>query len=88
MKTILYYVQQIPNSPAHYHPLTAQVISAVVFILLLILLVKVFTYICNNYLARVVKFFKAERWFNTLTEKRFFTALTTAEAERWVRVLP
>jgi len=75
MKAILYYVQQIPNYPAHYHTLTAQVISAVVFIILLVLLVKLFTYICNNYLARVVKFFKAERWFNTLTEKNFFTAL-------------
>lgn len=75
MKAILYYVQQIPNYPAHYHTLTAQVISAVIFIILLILLVKLFTYICNNYLARIVKFFKAEKWFNTLTEKRFFTAL-------------
>ncbi len=75
MKAILYYVQQIPNYPAHYHTLTAQVISAVIFIILLILLVKLFTYICNNYLARIVKFFKAEKWFNTLTEKGFFTAL-------------
>ena len=75
MKTILYYVQQIPNYPAHYHTLTAQVISAVVFVVLLILLAKIFTYVCNNYLARLVKFFKAEKWFNTLTEKRFFTAL-------------
>lgn len=75
MKAILYYVQQIPNYPAHYHTVTAQIISAVVFIILLVLLVKLFTYICNNYLARIVKFFKAEKWFNTLSEKRFFTAL-------------
>ena len=75
MKTILYYVQQIPNYPAHYHTITAQVISAIVFVVLLVLLVKLFTYICNTYLARLVKFFKAEKWFNALTEKNFFTAL-------------
>lgn len=75
MQTILYYVQQIPNFPTQYHTLTAQLISAVVFIALLILLAKVFTYICNNYLSRLIKFLKAEKWFNALTEKKFFTAL-------------
>ena len=75
MRTILYYVQQIPNYPAHYHTVTAQVISAVVFVLLLVLLVKIFTYICNKYISRLVKFIKAEKWFNALSEKRFFTAL-------------
>ncbi len=75
MQTILYYVQQIPNFPAKYHTLTAQLISAIVFIALLFLLAKVFTFVCNNYLSRLVKFFKAEKWFNALTEKKFFTAL-------------
>lgn len=75
MEFILTYVQKIPNYPAHYHTLTAQVISAVVFIILLYLLARIFTWFCNNYLSRVVKFFKAEKWFKALTEKRFFTAL-------------
>ncbi len=75
MEFILSYVQKIPNFPAHYHTLTAQVISALVFIALLFLLVKLFTWICNNYLSRLVKFFKAEKWFKALMEKNFFTAL-------------
>ncbi len=75
MEFILTYVQKIPNYPAHYHTLTAQVISAIIFIILLYLLARIFTWFCNNYLSRVVKFFKAEKWFKALTEKRFFTAL-------------
>ena len=75
MQTVLYYVQQIPNFPDKYHTLTAQVISAVVFIALLVLLAKVFAFVCNNYLSRLVKLLKAEKWFNALTEKKFFTAL-------------
>ena len=75
MEFILTYVQKIPNYPAHYHTLTAQIISALVFVLLLYILARVFTWFCNNYLSRLVKFFKAEKWFKALTEKRFFTAL-------------
>ena len=75
MHFILSYVQKIPNYPAHYHTVTAQVISAVVFVVLLVLLVKLFTFVCNKYISRLVKFVKAEKWFNALTEKRFFTAL-------------
>jgi len=75
MEFILTYVQRIPNYPAQYHTLTAQVISAIVFVVLLYLLVRIFTFICNNYLSRLVKFFKAEKWFKALTEKKFFTAL-------------
>jgi len=75
MEFILTYVQKIPNFPAHYHTLTAQIISALVFVLLLYILARVFTWFCNNYLSRLVKFFKAEKWFKALTEKRFFTAL-------------
>ena len=68
-------MQQIPNFPAEYHTLTAQLISAILFVILLVLLAKVFTYICNTYLAKLVQFVKAEKWFNALTEKKFFTAL-------------
>ena len=75
MEFILTYVQKIPNYPAHYHTLTAQVISAVVFVILLYLLARLFTWFCNNYLSHVVKFFKAEKWFKALTEKKFFSAL-------------
>lgn len=75
MQFILTYVQKIPNYPAQYHTLTAQIISALVFVILLYILAKLFTYVCNNYLSRLVKFFKAEKWFNALTEKKFFTAL-------------
>ncbi|MBR5151670.1 MAG: mechanosensitive ion channel, partial [Elusimicrobiaceae bacterium] len=75
MEFILSYVQQIPGFPAQYHILTAQIISSIVFVLLLYALVRAFTFVCNNYLSRLVKFFKAETWFKALTEKKFFTAL-------------
>lgn len=75
MEFILTYVQKIPNYPAQYHTLTAQIISAIIFVLLLYLLARIFTFVCNNYLSRLVKLFKAEKWFKALTEKKFFTAL-------------
>lgn len=75
MEFILTYVQKIPSLPSHYHTVTAQVISAIVFLVILFLLAKVSTWFCNNFLSRLVKFFKAEKWFKALTEHKFFTAL-------------
>ncbi len=75
MEIILSYVQKIPNFPAHYHSITAQIISAIVFLGLLYLLARVFTYVCNNYLSRLVKLLKAEKWFTAMSERKFFTAL-------------
>ncbi len=75
MQIILSYVQKIPNFPEHYHALTAQILSALIFLGLLYLLARVFTYVCNNYLSRLVKLLKAERWFKAMSERKFFTAL-------------
>ena len=75
MEFILKYVHQIPNLPAHYHTLVAQIISAIVFIVLLIGFAKISTWFCNNFLSRLVKLLKAEKWFKALTEHKFFTAL-------------
>ncbi len=75
MEFILSYVQKIPNFPQHYHTLTAQVISAIVFLLILFLFAKLSTWFCNNFLSRLVKLLKAEAWFKALTEHKFFTAL-------------
>ncbi len=75
MEFILAYVQKVPNLPAHYHTVTAQVISAIVFLILLFLLAKISTWFCNNFLSRLVKLLNAEKWFKALTEHKFFTAL-------------
>ncbi len=75
MEFILSYVHQIPNLPAKYHTLVAQLISAVVFIGILVGFAKVSTWFCNNYLSRLVKLLKAEKWFKALSEHKFFTAL-------------
>lgn len=75
MEFILSYVQRIPNLPSHYHTVTAQVVSAIVFLVILFLLAKLSTWFCNNFLSRLVKLLKAEKWFKALTEHKFFTAL-------------
>lgn len=75
MEFILTYVQKIPSLPAHYHTITAQIISAIVFLVILFVLAKISTWFCNNFLSRLVKLLKAEKWFKALTEHKFFTAL-------------
>ena len=75
MEYILNYVHQIPNLPDKYHVLIAQVISAALFIIILIVFAKVSAWFCNNYLSRIIKLFKADKWFKALSEHRFFTAL-------------
>ena len=75
MEFILSYIQKIPNYPAHYHTLTAQIVSAIVFVLILYGFARISTWFCNNYLSRLVKLLKAEKWFKALTEHKFFTAL-------------
>lgn len=75
MEYILNYVHQIPNLPDKYHVLIAQVISAIVFILILIVFAKISAWFCNNYLSRLIKLFKADKWFKALSEHKFFTAL-------------
>lgn len=75
MEYILNYVHQIPNLPDKYHVLIAQIISAIVFILILIVFAKVSAWFCNNYLSRLIKLFKADKWFKALSEHSFFTAM-------------
>ena len=75
MNYILTNVQHIPWIQTQYHTLTAQIISAIVFLLILYVCAGIFTLFCDRYLSRILKIFKAEKWFKALKESRFFTAL-------------
>ena len=75
MQFILSYIEKIPNLPQTHHTLVAQLVSAVVFLLILYVTAGVFTWFCNHYLSAVVKWLKAEKWYKALKEKHFFTAL-------------
>ena len=75
MDFILTYVEKISWLPATHHTLVAQIISACIFIGLLYVLAKIFTWGCNHYLSAFVKFIRAERWYRALKEMKFFTAL-------------
>jgi len=75
MHFILPYIQRIPSLPPSYHILTAQIISAILFILILVVIAKVATWFCNRYLPPLLKWFGAEEGFNALKERRFFIAL-------------
>lgn len=75
MDFILQLIQKIPNFSQEHHVLTAQLLSAFLFLLILYLTARIFTWFCNNYLSAVVKFFKAEKWYKAMKENKFFTAL-------------
>lgn len=75
MNFILPCVQKISWIPQTHHTLIAQIISALVFVFLLYVLAKIFTWFCNHYLSAFVKFLQAERWYRALKDKKFFTAL-------------
>lgn len=75
MQFILPYIQQISYIPENYHKLTAQLVSALLFVLLLFLLARIFTWACNNYLGTLLGRFKFKKWIGALVAHRFFTAL-------------
>ena len=51
MKLILSYVEQISCIPQTYHTLIAQTVAAILFLAILYVSARVFTWFCNKYLA-------------------------------------
>lgn len=75
MKFILPLVENLPYIPDKYNVLIAQIMSAVLFVLILYVLARISTWFCNTYLSKLVQKLNSEKWFNAMREHRFFTAL-------------
>ena len=75
MYFILSYIEQVPYIPDAYNGLVAQIISAFIFVMLLCLAARIFTWFCNNYLGKLLGHFGNKKWINALVSRRFFTAL-------------
>lgn len=75
MKFILPLVENLPYIPDKYNVLIAQIMSAVLFVLILYVLARISTWFCNTYLSKLVQKLNSEKWFNAMQEHRFFTAL-------------
>ena len=74
MNLILEYVQKIPFIPEHWNVPAAQVISALVFILILYGVARFFSWFFNRYVSGLLLRFKVERWAKAMQTHRFFTA--------------
>lgn len=75
MKFILPLVENLPYIPDKYNVLIAQIMSAVLFVLILYVFARISTWFCNTYLSKLVQKLNSEKWFNAMQEHRFFTAL-------------
>ena len=75
MQFILSYIQKIPYIAEQHHLLLAQLISAVVFVGILVVLAGAFTWFCNRCLYKLVSRFRSKKWFDALQAHHFFTAL-------------
>lgn len=75
MKFILPLVENLPYIPDKYNVLIAQIMSAVLFVLILYVLARISTWFCNTYLSKLVAKLHSDKWFNAMREHRFFTAL-------------
>ncbi|MBR4682808.1 MAG: mechanosensitive ion channel family protein [Elusimicrobiaceae bacterium] len=75
MELILVWIQKIPYIPQQHHALLAQIISAVIFVILLVVMAGAFTWFCNKCLYQLVSRFRSKRWFEALQQYHFFTAL-------------
>ena len=75
MNFILPYVEKIPYISQNYQVLVAQIISAVLFVSLLVLVAGASTWFGNRYLPKLVARLRSKKWFEAMQEHRFFTAL-------------
>ena len=75
MNFILSYVEKMPLIPDQYNVLVAQLISAIVFLIILYLLARGSSWFFNRYLGRLVAKINSDRWFAAMSEHHFFTAV-------------
>lgn len=74
MAVILRYITDLPYIPDQYNKLIAQLISAALFVGILYVLARIFTWFCNQYLSRLLRL-RSDKWFNAMADHSFFTAL-------------
>ena len=75
MQTILSFVETISWIPQNHQLLVAQITSALVFVVILLIVAQLSTWFCNHHLSSLVKRLKAQRWFEALKATHFFIAL-------------
>lgn len=75
MHFILPYVQRSSYVSPEHHVLVAQILSALIFLLLLYVLAGLFTLFCNKVLGKILSRFRIKKWTNALSSHRFFIAL-------------
>lgn len=74
MAVILRYITDLPYIPDQYNKLIAQLLSAALFVGILYVLARIFTWFCNKYLSRLLRL-RSDKWFNAMADHSFFTAL-------------
>ncbi len=80
MQFILPYIERLPGIPDSYNMLVAQILSALVFLLLLALCAKVATWVSNRVFPKLISKLHAEKWADAFLEHKFFTAVGVVAA--------
>ena len=80
MQFILPYIERLPGIPDSYNVLVAQILSALVFLLLLALCAKVATWVSNRVFPKLISKLHAEKWAEAFLEHKFFTAIGVTAA--------
>ena len=80
MQFILPYIERLPGIPDSYNVLVAQILSALVFLLLLALCAKVATWVSNRVFPKLISKLHAEKWAEAFLEHKFFTAVGVVAA--------
>ncbi len=80
MQFILPYIERLPGIPDSYNVLVAQILSALVFLLLLALCAKVATWVSNRVFPKLISKLHAEKWAEAFLEHKFFTAVGVTAA--------
>lgn len=80
MQFILPYIERLPGIPDSYNVLVAQILSALVFFLLLVFCAKVATWISNRVFPKLISKLHAEKWAEAFLEHKFFTAVGVVAA--------
>ena len=80
MQFILPYIERLPGIPDSYNVLVAQILSALVFLLLLALCAKAATWVSNRVFPKLISKLHAEKWAEAFLEHKFFTAIGVTAA--------
>lgn len=80
MQFILPYIERLPGIPDSYNVLVAQILSALVFFLLLVFCAKAASWVSNRIFPKLISKLHAEKWAEAFLEHKFFTAVGVVAA--------